>query len=157
MDKIYCKDINRQIHYTKGRLQIIINTLHSIFNEPFNNFIIMKNTHKSIEELATDINNSVRKIVLYFLLLVPVLFIIILLFSGGSLIPHELANETSNKVVNNPSIASKDGDVIFVCSILAVIGIYVVITLLISIIFNIVTFICLWKFVNKNTRIISIF
>lgn len=157
MDKIYCKDVNRQMHYTKGRLQIIINTLNSIFNKPFNNFIIIKNTHKSIEELAANISKSTNRVILYFLLSLGILFIVILLFNiNGINVEQNTIQETSN-TIKNTSQSGNNGTIIFFCIILAVIGIYVVITLLISIIFSIVTFICLWKFVNKNTRIILTF
>ncbi|MBQ9441074.1 MAG: hypothetical protein IJU54_01575 [Alphaproteobacteria bacterium] len=154
MDKVYCKDMNRQLHYSKGRLKTIYNTLQSIFNQHFSNFYLMKNTNKSIEKLADDINNTVKKITLYFFLAMPILFIIILLFSGISLVTYNLPTEASSTVTNIPSPSSTNFDSILIFSIFAVIGLYLIVTILFTLLFNAAMFVCLWKFVNKNTKIV---
>ena len=156
IDKKYCKDVNRQIHYTKGRLKIIHNTLQLIFNTPFKNFYLMNNTSKSIEELSLEINNNVRKIVLYFLLSLPVIFIIIMLFSGGSVFYYEAPNCMNNTIVNNPSPSNSNWNTILLLTILAVIVAYLVITLLMSILFNTIMFIYLYYFTSKYTKVVPI-
>lgn len=149
-DKIYCKDVNRQMHYTKGRLKIIENTLKSIFNEPFEKFLIQNKTTRSIEELAVEINKSTKKMVLYFLLALAILLLAIFIFS---IINNGIFfYEQSNVVTTTPK--PSNSSFIFYGLILATIGIYFAITLIISIIFNIVTFVCLWKFINNNTTIV---
>ncbi len=152
-DKIYCEDINRSLHFNKCKLKIINNTLQSIFNKPFKTFSLRKDINKNLEELSLEINNSANKYLLYSLLLVPIVFIIIMLFSGESVITYDWAKETSNTVVNPPSPDNKNFDVILFWSIVVIIGIYLAITLILSILFNIVMFICLWKFVNKNAKL----
>ena len=158
-DKIYCEDMNRQLHFTKGKLKIINNTLHSIFEQPFKGFSIIKRTNKSFEELAVEINNKARNMLLYFLLLVPVIFIIIMLFKGGSLITYDWAKDSTinTAVYNTPPPSSTRFDRLLFLGIIAVIGMYLAVTLLLSILFSIVMFICLWKFVNENATIITSF
>ena len=156
-DKIYCKDINRQIHYSKGRIKTIINVLNSIFTEPFDTFLLKKNTNKSNEELAVDIDKSTKKMLLYFFLLLAILFITILLFSmNGPHLSQEIIIETSNAIGSSPKV-DHNYSIVFVIVILAIIEIYVTITLLVSVMFSIVMFIYLWKFVNKNACITSKF
>ena len=148
-DKMYCKDVNRQMHYTKGRLKIIENTLESIFNEPFKKFCIQNKTNKSTGELAVEINKNTKKMVLYFLLALAILLLAIFIFSmlKNGIFFYEQGTVTTTAKPSNSSF-------IFYGIILAIIGIYFAITLIISIIFNIVTFICLWKFINNNTTIV---
>ena len=156
-DKIYCKDINRQIYYSKGRIKTIINVLNSIFTEPFDTFFLTKNTNKSNEELAVDIDKSTKKMVLYFLLLLAMLFIIVMLFSmNGAHLSQETMSETSNAISSSPK-SDHNYSIVFIIVILAIIGIYIAITLLISVMFSIVTFIYLWKFVNENACITAKF
>ncbi|MBR1944020.1 MAG: hypothetical protein IJ848_00920 [Alphaproteobacteria bacterium] len=149
-DKIYCKDMNRQMHYNKGRLKSIVNTLESIFNEPFERFSIQNKTSKSNEELAVEINKSIKKIVLYFLLGLAIIFFIVMAFSIFS--NGVFFYETSNVTTTPPKPSNSSG--IFYGLIFITIGIYLAITLIVSFIFYIVTFICLWKFINKNTTIV---
>ena len=149
-NKMYVKDVNRQMHYNKGRIKIIINTLNSIFNEPFEKFCIQNKTSKSTEALAVEINQSVKKMVLYFLLALSILFVAILAFNAFR--NGVFYYESSNVTVAPPK--PSNSSFLFYGIILAIVGIYVVITALLSIIFNIVTFICLWKFINNNTTIV---
>ena len=150
-NKMWCKDVNRQMHYTKGRLRIINNTLNSTFSTPFKNFYLTKNTNKSVEELSIEINEYTRKILLYFLLSLPIIFIATILFTGGPLVSYDYVMQSSKTAT--VSGFNKMDDITFVAIIIAVIGIYVVITLLVSILFNILMFISLWKFINKNAYI----
>lgn len=156
-DKIYCKDVNRQIHYSKSRLKNITNVLNSIFSEPFDTFFLTKRTTKSNEELAIDIDKSTKKMLLYFLLSLAILFIIIMLFSmNGTHLSQEVVKESSNIAISSPK-ANHNYGIVFAIAILAIVGIYLAITLLFSFMFSIVTFIYLWKFVNKNACITSKF
>ena len=151
IDKIYCKDVNRQMFYTKERTKIIKNALQSIFSEPFGNFQVIKTSKKSIEDLAVNISYISKTVTLWFFLSLPLILIIVILFNLDYMImePEGLS----------PVIPPKDADahlcvsIVFVIT-LFVISIYIVIAILLSILYSIILFICFWIFMSRNANII---
>lgn len=152
IDKIYCKDVNRQMFYTKERTKIIKNVLQSIFSEPFGNFQVVKKSRRSIEDLAVNISYISRTITLWFFLSLPLILTIFILFNLDYMIMEP--------EVVSPVIPPKDADANLCLSIvfmitMFVIFIYFIIAILLSILYSIILFICFWVFINRNTTIVE--
>ena len=151
IDKVYCKDVNRQMFYTKERTKIIQNALQSIFSEPFGNFQVVKTSKRSIEDLAVNISYISKTVTLWFFLSLPLILIIFILFNLDYMImePEGIS----------PVVPPKDADahlcvsIVFVIT-LFVISIYIIIAVLLSILYSIILFISFWVFINRNTTIV---
>ena len=151
IDKVYCKDVNRQMFYTKERTKIIQNALQSIFSEPFGKFQVNKKSRKSIEDLAVDISYISRTVTLWFFLSLPLILVIFILFNLDYMImePQGLSTVTPPKDAD----AHLCVKIVFFIS-MVVIFIYSIIALILSILYTIILFICIWVFMSKNSQIV---
>ncbi|MBR1944021.1 MAG: hypothetical protein IJ848_00925 [Alphaproteobacteria bacterium] len=132
------KKVNHETSKEEQRLKIIINTVHTIFNEPFKQFYIYNKTNKNIEETAIELNNSINKCAVYAFKLLVIAFIIVLILY----IKVNFTKFTPKYI--NTLLANYEIILAIIC---------IAISLIIQIVFFIITFIYLWKFVNKNTII----
>ena len=151
IDKIYCKDVNRQMFYTKERTKIIKNALQSIFSEPFGKFQVVKKSPRSIEDLAVNISYISKTVTLWFFLSLPLILTIFILFNLDYMIMEP--------EIVSPVIPPKDADTSLCLSIvfiitMFVIFIYLIIALLIYILYTIILFTCLWVFMSRNANIV---
>ena len=151
IDKTYCKDVNRQMFYTKERTKIIINALQSIFSEPFGKFQVENKTRKTIEDLAVNISYTSRTITLWFFLSLPLILVIFILFNLDYMIMEPQ--------IMSPVTPPKDADanlclsIIFIIT-LFVVAIYLVLATLLFLLYNFILFLCLWIFMSKNCKIV---
>ena len=151
IDKIYCKDVNRQMFYTKERTKIIIQALTSIFSEPFGTFKVTKKSKYSIEDLSVSISYTSKKITMWFFLSLPLILIIFILFNLDYMI--------MDPQIMSPVTPPKDADahlclsIIFVITMF-VIAIYIVLGILIFALYNLILFLCLWIFMSKKCSIV---
>ena len=151
IDKTYCKDVNRQMFYTKERTKIIKNALQSIFSEPFGDFSVLKISKHSVEDLAVNISYITKTITLWFFLSLPVILIILILFNLDYMIMHPQGL--------SPVTPPKDADmhlclsIIFIITVF-VIFVYIVLAILIFLLYNLVLFSCLWRFMSRNSKVV---
>lgn len=152
IDKIYCKDVNRQMFYTKERTKIIQNALQSIFTEPFGSFQVIKKSRKSTEDLAVDISYITRTITLWFFLSLPLMLVILIIFNLDFMIMEPQ--------IMSPVSPPKNADTSLCLTIiffitLFVIFIYLIIAILLSILYIVILFTCFWIFMSKNSTVIK--
>ena len=151
IDKIYCKDINRQMFYTSERTKIIINALKSIFSEPFGKFQVTKKSKYSIEDLSVNISYTSKKITMWFFSSLPLILIIVILCNLDCMIMEPQ--------IMSPVTPPKDADanlclsIIFVITMF-VVAIYVLLGILVFALYNFILFLCLWRFMSKNCNIV---
>ena len=151
IDKIYCKDVNRQMFYTRERTKIIQNALQSIFSEPFGKFKVTKKSRKSIEDLAVNISYISKTVTLWFFLALPLILVVLILFNLDYMIMEPQ--------IMSPVSPPKDADahlcvrIVFFIT-MVVIFIYLIIALVLSILYTLILFICIWIFMSKNAQII---
>ncbi|MBQ9441075.1 MAG: hypothetical protein IJU54_01580 [Alphaproteobacteria bacterium] len=151
IDKTYCKDVNRQMFYTKERTKIIKNALQSIFSEPFGKFSLVKASKQSLEDLAVNISYISRTITLWFFLSLPLMLITVILFNLDYMIMEPQ--------LINPTTPPDNADIHLCLSIIVVITLFVIfiylaIATLIFVLYELILFSCLWVLMSKNSKVV---